>query len=170
MDVLPTLLDLAGAGADASDPAPLAGRSLLPHLEGGAGHDRVEGEYLAEGAIAPMMMIREGRYKFIHCPVDPDQLFDLKDDPDELRNLATAPEHQALCAQFRRQIDARLSLPDLHAAVLASQRRRHFVNASLTRGRLSAWDYTPPRDGGQQYIRNHMDLEVMEAMARFPRS
>ena len=170
VDVLPTLLDLAGLEPDGAGPAPLAGRSLLPHLEGGAGHDRVEGEYLAEGAIAPMVMIREGRYKFIQCPADPDQLYDLGDDPDELRNLAAAPDQQARCAQFRRQIETRISLERLHADVLASQRRRRFVNQSLTQGRLAAWDYTPPRDGSQEYIRNHMDLEVMEAMARFPRS
>jgi choline-sulfatase len=36
-------------------------------------------------------------------------------------------------------------------------------------GRQTAWDYTPPRDGGKEYIRNHMDLEALEAMARFPK-
>ncbi len=167
VDILPTLLDLAGEPP--AQAAPLAGASLLPHLTGDGGHDRVDGEYLAEGAIAPMFMIREGRYKFVHCPADPDQLYDLLADPEELRNLATAPEHAARCAEYRRQIEARVSIPTLHAQVLASQRRRHFVYESLRQGRRTAWDYTPPRDGAEEYIRNHLDLEVMEAMARFPR-
>jgi choline-sulfatase len=34
---------------------------------------------------------------------------------------------------------------------------------------LSAWDYQPPRDAAQEYVRAHMDLEDLEAMARFPR-
>ncbi len=169
VDILPTLLDFAGDGQADADLPPVAGHSLLAHLSGSGGHDRVEGEYLAEGAIAPIMMIREGRYKFIHCPADPDQLFDLKNDPDELANLAADPAQQARCAEYRRQIGARLDLRRLHEQVIADQRRRLFVTASLARGRQMAWDYTPPRDGGEEYIRNHMDLEVMEAMARFPR-
>ena len=50
------------------------GALLLPHLEGRGGHDEVHAEYLAEGALAPIVMIRKGRYKFIHSPADPDQL------------------------------------------------------------------------------------------------
>ena len=169
VDILPTLLDVAGLEVDRDAGAPLAGRSLAAHLHGAGGHDRVDAEYLAEGAIAPMVMIREGRYKFIHCPADPDQLYDLQQDPDELVNLAAAPEHRQRREEYLRQIAARLSLPRLHAQVMASQRRRIFVNESLRLGRHTAWDYTPPRDGGQEYVRNRMDLEVMEAMARFPK-
>ena len=31
--------------------------------------------------------MRDGDFKFIHCPVDPPQLFDLASDPDEMQNL-----------------------------------------------------------------------------------
>ena len=41
-------------------PTPIDGRSLLPHLAGSGGHDEVIGEYSAEGAIAPIVMIRRG--------------------------------------------------------------------------------------------------------------
>ena len=86
IDILPTLVDLAGG--DAAALSGVDGRSLMPHLETGAGHDDVFGEYCAEGAIAPVVMIRRGRFKFIHSPVDPDQLFDLHADPHERRNLS----------------------------------------------------------------------------------
>ena len=42
---------------------------------------------MAEGSIAPIVMIRRGTLKFVHCPADPDQLYDLADDPDERVNL-----------------------------------------------------------------------------------
>ena len=70
------------------------GRSLAPHLRGAGGHDEAIGEYLAEGAIAPMVMIRRGAYKFIHSPVDPDQLFDLsatRASATTLRTIRQAP-------------------------------------------------------------------------------
>ena len=78
-------------------------RSLVPHLEGRAGHDEVIGEYLAEGALAPIVMIRRGRYKFIHSPADPDQLYDVESDPDELANLAGEAKAGAIVAAFPRR-------------------------------------------------------------------
>ena len=60
LDLLPTLVDLSGGDASSLG-ATIDGRSLAPHLHGRAGHDEAIGEYLAEGAIAPMVMIRRGR-------------------------------------------------------------------------------------------------------------
>ena len=37
-----------------------------------------------------MVMIRRGRHKFVRCPGDPDQLFDVAADPRELTNLAAS--------------------------------------------------------------------------------
>ena len=61
-------------------------------LQGGRGPGEVIGEYLAEGAIAPLVMIRRDQHKFVHSPVDPDQLYDLVADPDERVNLAAQPD------------------------------------------------------------------------------
>jgi choline-sulfatase len=168
IDILPTLVSLGSAD---STPAasPLDGRSLLAALEGREIPDEVIGEYLAEGAIAPVVMIRRGRYKFIHSPVDPDQLYDLGADPDELDNLAARPDLAARVTAFRDELAARWSLPELHAAVLASQQRRHFVYAALRQGHYTAWDYQPLRDATRLYIRNDQQLNELEAMARFPR-
>ena len=103
---------------------PLDGRSLLPHLSGAPGHDEAAGEYLAEGAIAPIVMIRRGRHKFICSPADPDQLFDLASDPHERANLAGDPASAGLAGQFRREIAARWDLQALDREVRHSQRRR----------------------------------------------
>lgn len=169
VDVLPTFAELAGGGQAPDYAAPIDGRSLLPALEGRAIRDEVIGEYLGEAAIAPVVMIRRGRYKFVHCPVDPDQLFDVAADPDELSNLATVPAHAALVAEFRREVASRWSLDALHAAVLASQRRRHYTYHALRQGRFQPWDHQPLRDATRLYIRNDQELNDLEAMARFPR-
>jgi choline-sulfatase len=128
----------------------------------------VIGEYLAEGAIAPLVMIKRGRYKFVHSPVDPDQLYDLAEDPDELVNLAQAPPHQARVREFRAEVDRRWDLPALHAAVLDSQRRRHLVYRALRAGRYTPWDFQPVRDASRLYVRNDQELGDLETMARFP--
>jgi choline-sulfatase len=166
VDLLPTLVEIAGDGAAAAPyAAPLDGRSLLPHLSGTGGHDEVIGEYCAEGAIAPMVMIRRGSDKFVHTPTDPDQLYDLAADPEERTNLAEAERAQP----FRAEITARWDLPRLHAAVLASQRRRHLVTAALKAGKYTPWDFEPRRDASRLYVRNTLDLDDIEAAARFPR-
>lgn len=167
VDLLPTLIDLAGGEDDAGTPHD--GTSLMPHLAGQPGHDLVLGEYLGEGAIAPIVMIRRGPFKFIHSPVDPDQLFDLAADPDELVNLAPSPDHAALVADFRREVTARWDLGRIEAEVLASQQRRRLVAAAMAEGKRTSWDYQPRRDASQEYVRGHMDLEELEASARFPR-
>ena len=168
IDVLPTLCELAG-GSAAAYATPLDGTSLVPCLTGAAeGRDEVIGEYLAEGAIAPLVMIKRGRFKFVHSPVDPDQLYDLTEDPDEVRNLAGAPAHGARLREFRTEVQRRWDLPTLGAAVIASQQRRHLVNAALRTGRYTPWDHQPLRDASRLYVRNDQELGDFEALARFP--
>ena len=167
VDLLPTLVEIACGDATPDYATPIDGRSLLAHVSGSGGHDEVLGEYLAEGVVAPMLMLRRGAEKFIHCPGDPDQLFDLAHDPDERDNLAPArPERvAALCAEIGRRWD----VPALHRDVLASQRRRRLVAAALATGARAPWDWQPPRDASRMYVRSHMKLDDIEAMARFPR-
>jgi choline-sulfatase len=167
VDMAPTLCELAG-GAVADYATPLDGRSLAAQLAGAAGSDEVIGEYLAEGAIAPVVMIKRGRYKFVHSPADPDQLYDLTLDPEELRNLAAASSQAARVREFRAEVGKRWDLTALHREVIASQRRRHLVYGALRAGRQTPWDFQPLRDASRQYVRNGQDLGDLEAMARFP--
>jgi choline-sulfatase len=167
VDVLPTLIELAG-GTLADCATPLDGASLTAQLAGAPGRDEVIGEYLAEGAIAPLVMIKRGRFKFVHSPVDPDQLYDLAEDPEELVNLAQAPGHEARVREFRAEVGRRWDLPALHAAVLDSQRRRHLVYRALRAGRYTPWDFQPVREAARLYVRNDQELGDLETRARFP--
>jgi choline-sulfatase len=166
VDILPTLAAIAGGGREPDYATAHDGRSLLPYCEGRDDDGGVFGEYCAEGVTAPMVMIRRGSLKFIHCPGDPDQLYDLATDPDELLNIAAT---DARAQAMRAEVSARWDLDALRADVLASQKRRRLVMRALQQGRQTAWDYQPVRDASQLYVRGHMKLDDLEAMARFPR-
>jgi choline-sulfatase len=169
LDLLPTLVELARGAARPAWPDTLDGRSLVPHLRGEPqAHDEAIGEYLAEGAIAPIVMLRRGDFKFIHTPSDPDQLFNVVADPLERTNLAPLPEHAARVAAFRAEVAARWDLEALREEVVKSQRRRQFHFEATTQGLIESWDWQPCVDASQRYMRNHIDLDTLEAMARFP--
>lgn len=168
VDILPTLVDMADPGA-ASALTGIDGTSLLPHCLEQGGHDQVFGEYLAEGAVAPLLMIRRGRFKFVHSPADPDQLYDLEADPAELRNLAAEGTHVETVAAFRKEISTRWNIEAIDAEVRVSQHRRRVVDDALNAGKVTAWDFQPFKDASKQYMRNSIDLDDLEAMARYPR-
>ena len=167
VDLMPTLIDLAGGSAQSLGIG-VDGQSLAPHLRGAGGHDEAIGEYLAEGAIAPLVMIRRGAYKFIHSPVDPDQLFDLTRDPHERGNLAEGPSCAGVVADFRAEVGKRWDMAELDARIRDSQSRRRLVGAALNRGEVQAWDFQPFQKASRQYVRNSMDLDDLETKARFP--
>ncbi|MBA2701723.1 MAG: choline-sulfatase [Chloroflexi bacterium] len=157
VDLLPTLLELAGAGESIQPVDPIDGTSLVPLLQGEDRDwpDTVIGEYLAEGLHAPLVMIRRGAWKYLHCPGDPDQLYDIESDPDECSNLALDPARADLLEAFRAEAASRWDLDQLREQVIASQRRRRLVVGALSRGRYSSWDYRPPDDESTRYVRGN---------------
>jgi choline-sulfatase len=167
-DLLPTLAEIAHDGQRADYAAPIDGRSLLPHLSGIGGHDEVIGEYLGEGAIAPLTMIRRGNEKFVTTPSDPDQLFDLACDPQERRNLATDPASAGKLAAYRAEAAKRWDMARLREDVVASQRRRRMVAAALMTGKHTSWDFQPMCDASVSYMRNHLKLDDLEYRSRLP--
>ncbi|CAF2095230.1 unnamed protein product [Rotaria magnacalcarata] len=172
IDLLPTLVQLAGGQLQPD--LEMDGRTLLPHLTGAENkHDEVIGEYMAEGTLAPLMMIRRGAYKFIYCPIDPPQLFNIQNDPHELVNLAQSSslEHVQLLARFLKEIEQRWNMSSITAQVLQSQRRRRFTDLALRIGQWKSWDHQPFRDASKQYIRSvAANLDDLEYLARFPRT
>jgi len=168
LDICPTLCDLAGIDISAIMPW-TDGQSLKPIMQGKERSEPVLMEYAAEGSYAPLVAIREGKHKFVHCEIDPPQLFDLESDPLERENLAAAPENAGLVAAFMEKVRTRWDMAAFDAAVRQSQAQRWVVYPALRNGAYFPWDFQPLQKASERYMRNHMDLNTLEEQKRFPR-
>lgn len=166
LDVPSTLADLAGVSLEEVSPW-TDGETLVPLLTGGMRETAVAMEYAAEASYAPLIALRKGRWKYTRCALDPEQLFDLEADPHELTNLA--PEGGTVLEEFRAMADARWDLAQFDADVRESQARRWVVYEALRNGKYFPWDFEPLQKASERFMRNHMDLNVLEESRRFPR-
>lgn len=104
IDLVPTVLDLAGAPADAK----LPGRSLLPAVrdQKPVGHEAVFAEWHQSGkVVTPIRMVRSGRWKYTEYLKIGSELYDLEADPHELRNLAGQAEYAAIEREMRARLE-----------------------------------------------------------------
>ena len=145
------------------------GISLLPLARGIQRDAPVMMEYAAEGTITPMVALRQGAWKYIHCPADVEQLYDLNLDPEETLNLAGEPRAAQILAHFQTLAAEKWDMVAYDAEVRASQARRWVVYEALRNGAYYPWDYQPLRAASERYMRNHMDLNILEESKRFPR-
>lgn len=168
IDVNTTIADLVGI--DLSSIAPYTdGQSLLPLTRGEKRDAPVYMEYTAEASYSPIVTIREGKWKFNHCEIDPPQLFDLEADPLEQHNLAEDPDYADVLAEYQAKVHERWDMQAFYADVCASQAQRLIVYEALRNGHYYPWDYQPLQDASERYMRNHMDLNEVEEAQRYPR-
>ena len=168
IDVAPTLAELAGVSMEEVAPW-TEGESLVYLGQGGERTAPVAMEYAAEASYAPLVSLRYGRWKYNRCALDPEQLFDLENDPHELTNLAGDAAHQGTLNSLRAKSEARWDLAVFDAQVRESQARRWVVYEALRNGDYYPWDYQPLQKASERYMRNHMDLNTVEEIARYPR-
>ena len=109
IDYGPTFLELAGVEV----PEEMHGESFLPLLKG----EKTEWrdalyyhfyEYPAEHAVKRHYGVRDGRYKLIHFYNDIDswELYDLKNDPNELNNLYGKPGTERITKRMMKKLAA----------------------------------------------------------------
>ncbi|MFO1121992.1 MAG: choline-sulfatase [Hyphomicrobiales bacterium] len=168
IDITPSLCEMAGVSM--ADVMPWTdGESLVPLAQGKTRTAPVAMEYAAEGSWAPLVCLRQGDWKYIRCKLDPEMLFDVSRDPGERINRVADPAAAATLAAFRAMADARWNLDAFDAAVRASQARRWVVYEALRNGAYFPWDFQPLQKASERYMRNHMDLNILEESKRFPR-
>jgi N-acetylglucosamine-6-sulfatase len=107
IDYAPTFLEAAGL----VPPKEMQGRSLLPLLRGETPADwrkSIYYHYYAHGKhnVPRHDGVRTERYKLMHLYTDDSyELFDLKNDPNELKNMYTDPEYRAVRKRMTQELD-----------------------------------------------------------------
>lgn len=106
VDIAPTLLSLCGLGV----PAEMQGADLSAAILGGfdSGPDsayfQIFGPFLAGGVESVWRGVRTSRYMYARTQAEPWVLYDLKEDPYELRNLADDPGSAAIRGELESEL------------------------------------------------------------------
>jgi arylsulfatase A-like enzyme len=110
LDLAPTLLEIAGLPV----PGEMQGKSMLSLAEGKADASWRKDwlyeyyEYPGFENVRPCRGVRTDRYKLIHFFIEPQEfeLYDLKADPDESKNLYGKPGFEELTAHLKERLAA----------------------------------------------------------------
>jgi choline-sulfatase len=105
VDIFPTVLECMGVESKPEDKN-LPGLSLLEWAKTDKKplHRPIFSEYHASASDSARFMLRQGDYKLVYYVSHQPQLFNLKDDPDELHDLAADPSCAGVLAQLEAQL------------------------------------------------------------------
>ena len=118
IDLAPTLLELAGV----SGPTKMEGRSLVPLLKGAKTEWRRSFliEYYSDKVFPRIRQmgykaVRNERWKYIHYfeLEGMDELYDLKADPYEMKNIIRQPGAARIVAEMKREMERLLKAPSI---------------------------------------------------------
>ena len=167
VDLVPTLLDFAGAGSEPDTPAPLDGRSLRQLLHGPdeSWPNEVISEYTGEGVIAPCRMLRRGDHKYIYTHGHPGMMFDTRADALERENLCGRADLAELERSMLRGVLEGWDPDEIAAKCIRSQKERLFIQ-SATDGDPN-WAFRFRQDDGARFVRNASAVGT-KIKARYP--
>jgi choline-sulfatase len=123
VDITSTISEAVGVRPDSE----WKGKSILPLLPQNkeeSDNRLVFSEYHAHGTSHGMFMIRKGKYKYVYYPQNPEQLFDLEDDPQEMKNLAEASEYAQLKEQLYKELLSLVQPDEVDRKALSDQKSR----------------------------------------------
>ncbi len=102
-DFAPTFCEIAGAEM----PKPCHGRSLLPLFQGLKPKDWPQsffGQFLGSEYYYTQRIIRTYRFKYVFNAFDIDELYDLQNDPYEMKNLITDPDYDDIKIELIKEM------------------------------------------------------------------
>lgn len=104
LDLYPFIIDAVGGDRSSMIDSDHPGVSIAEIANGAVPQRTILSEYHGMGSTTGAFMVRDDRYKYVHYVSYPPQLFDLKNDPEELHDLGTDPAY----ADVRKELEKRL--------------------------------------------------------------
>jgi choline-sulfatase len=143
VDGYPTILEAVGVPRIEAEPG-LPGGSLLGLAQGEDPERTVFSEYHAVASVTGVFMIRFGRWKYVHYEGYRPQLYDLRADPGETRDLACEAGHEGPLAEGLRRLRAICDPAEVTARAFADQEQRiaELGGAAVVR-EMGSYPYTP---------------------------
>lgn len=123
VDLFPTIVQCVGGTLEAQD-RDLPGASLWDIAAGRAEPRTVLSEYHAAGSSTGAFMIRHGQYKYIYYVGMPPMLYDLENDPEELRDLGGDPACAGILQECEQALRAVVDPEAANALCLRDQAHR----------------------------------------------
>jgi len=143
-DGFPTFIHALGAKPHPDD-AKLPGNSLIDIAQGLVPARTILSEYHAAGSMCGAFMIRHGQWKYIHYATVPPMLFDLKNDPLELRDLGRDPAFKAVVAECEQVLRKVVDPDAAHRLAMADQKARIEQHGGVEAiKQLGTFRYSPP--------------------------
>jgi len=153
VDLLPSLLEIATGSTDALISA-TDGESLIPLFNTDNPYRAAKSEHIDGGTTAPRVMLRKGPMKMVYSKAYPMQLYNLDDDPGELKDLTNSPDYTSDRDAMLQDILATWDLDALKRDVIQNQQVRQMLLRSLNQGRVQPWEHYPnPAQTSTKWVR-----------------
>ena len=127
VDLYPTLLELAGGSLPPILAEGLDGHSLVPLLKGRPADFQGGGvfcEFEGEGWNHPRCFLREGDMKYVYNHSGAHELYNLRADHQEMKNLLFDPAHASESGRLRARIESFWEPAAIEREVLRTQARQ----------------------------------------------
>ena len=166
IDLAPTFMDYAASGKSWEQATPMNGRSIRCSWTAMQRKLRASPYRNTPERVdaLPCRMIRQGDYKLIYTHGFPDLLYNLRDDPRELNNLAADRAHANILQSLRAKLLKDWDPSAIHEKIQEPTERRLIQNAT---GGEPNWAFKLRPDDDRRFVRNSGAVQT-KARARYP--
>ena len=167
VDLLPTIIDIGNTDRVPVEVENLAGKSLIPFFSD-AGHSLDSfaiSDYYHIGPCVPTRMVRKNNLKLIYTHGHPHLLFDLKNDPNELKNISIDKKYE-LELKDLLQICMQNWDPDQLTLDIVKSQKRRLLMKNLP-GDPPEWDFIAQMGDDKRYVRRG-GVDATKSKLRIP--
>jgi choline-sulfatase len=167
IDLMPTFVDVASNGEFNDYIDDIDGNSLLAPLKGNTEgmSDVVISEFAADGSTGPSRMVKKGDWKYMYLEGVETLLYNLKDDPKELKNRSGDDDCEAIENELAAIALDNWDPKQWYDTIRLDQRRRLKIHGVT--GGDPTYVHKIRDDDGNRYIRNAGAADT-KARARLP--